>query len=72
MSIKYPRFLEALMSLGKDDDERAAVIGVSRRQILKYKHNNALPRAEIIKRHPILDDALTHDFRGELTYTSSS
>jgi len=59
----YPHFLSAIEQLAETDRERAAILGVSRRQVVSYRMGDALPRVEIVKRHPTIDDALTLDLR---------
>lgn len=62
---KYPNFVEALRGLGKNNDERAAKLGVSKSALYYYLRGDTLPPIEKVKRIPELDNALTRDFRPE-------
>lgn len=62
---KYPRFAEALRSLGEKDIDCARVLGVSRTTFYNYLSGVSLPPVEKVKQFPVLDHALTLDIRGE-------
>lgn len=62
---KYPHFVEALRGLGKNNDERAARLGVSKSTLYYYLRGDMLPSVEKVKRIPELDEALTRDFHPE-------
>ena len=67
----YPHFLAAIEQLGKTDDERARVLGVSRRMIVSYRKGAALPSVLIVKRHPTIDRALTLDLSPKTEHKSA-
>lgn len=57
----FPCFTQALNDLGKNDQERALVLGVPQRTLTRYKAGN-LPRPLLIlARHPRLLSALAED-----------
>jgi hypothetical protein len=62
---KYPHFVEALRNLGKNNDERAARLGVAKSTLYYYLRGDMLPPIEKVKRIPELDEALTLDFQSD-------
>lgn len=58
---KYPAFSQALRDLAPTNRERAALLGVSVRSVIYYIRGDFLPPAEVVKRHPQLDEALAYD-----------
>lgn len=63
MQHPYPHFLQALRELAATDEQRAQLLGVSRRMVISYKRGDSLPSVDKVKRHAALDDALTRDIR---------
>lgn len=59
--MKLENFTKALLALGKTDNERAKVLGVSVRSVLRYKANTVLPNVEQLLPHPSLLHALAAD-----------
>lgn len=60
--VKYPAFKRAILSLGKDDDERAAALGMSRSTFIQQYKNNAPPRLILrLMRRPETLRALAED-----------
>ncbi len=62
----YPHFAEALLGFGASSPEIARALGVSQRSALNYMTGQALPRVEVVKRHPAIDHALTLDLSPRL------
>jgi hypothetical protein len=63
----YPNFAAALLMLGTSSIEVARALGVSQRSAHSYMRGRALPRVEVVKRHPTIDKALTLDLSPKVT-----
>ena len=58
----YPHFAEALRAFGDTSPKIAKALGVSQRAAYDYMIGVSLPKVQIVKLHPELDQALTLDF----------
>lgn len=57
----YENFIEALNSIGSNDDERALLLGTPRRTLTRYKAGQFPPIIPRLMRYPELLHALAED-----------
>lgn len=63
---RYPNFAQALLALAPNLEERARLLGVSKRSVTNYLAGRFLPPAEKLKRFPALDHALDRDIAAQI------
>lgn len=61
MSKLYPRFITALMALGKNDRERAERLGVSTKTVARYRAGQIPDPVEHLLQYPHLLRELAED-----------
>jgi predicted transcriptional regulator len=68
----YPHFVRALLAFGTTSVDIARALGVTQSSAHSYLRGKALPRIEVVKRHPTLDAALTIDLAPQAEQSNRS
>lgn len=66
MEARFPRLIDAILSLGPTHAARASVLGVSERSVIAYVRDGVVPGAVIIARTEVTLEAFCADARARL------